>query len=83
MKLEDFIRSCLKDQEFRKYWEEDNMPLMESAEELIALLERPKKEIYSNSSKDKKDWIPVERTVFVDDFSYLLNNADEESKVED
>ena len=30
MKLEDYIKDCLKDQEFKKYWLEDGLPLIES-----------------------------------------------------
>lgn len=29
MKLEDFIKDCFKDAKFRKYWVEDNLPIME------------------------------------------------------
>lgn len=44
--------------------------------------ERARRKNSANSDDKKKDWIPVDRQVFIDDFSWLLDDTIDEDDAE-
>lgn len=44
--------------------------------------ERARRKNSANSDDKKKDWIPVDRQVFIDDFSWLLDYVRDEDDTE-